>query len=181
MMNRGGNQLNFRPRFRVDTSMDGTSVEHRLRQKAKELAGDTYESTCVKGHLVLRIPERRRHFWSPQLDISITEAEGGSGSTIRCLLAPAPVVWTMFMFFYALSGFAATVGLMIGSSQYSLDKNPWGFWLAAGAVILGLALYVIAQFGKMLGSEEMQQLSLFVLEEDWPEPIEHVRTPVGAE
>ncbi len=162
--------LNFRPRFRLHTSMDSQVVETVLRHKLHEANPEGFESACVKGHLVLRIPKENRHFWSPQMDISIAPNEDGPGSIIRCLPAPVPVVWTMFMFLYALAGFAALVGLMIASSQYTLGKELWGFWLAGGALLLGILLYVVAQFGKALSVEEMKLLRRFVVEEAWPEP-----------
>lgn len=149
--------------------MDSDVVETVLRRKLREANPEEFESAYVKGHFVLRISQSRRHFWSPQMDVSIAPNEDGPGSIIRCLLAPAPVVWTMFMFFYALAGFAALVGLMLGSSQYTLDKDAWGFWLAGGAVLLGILLYIVAQFGKALSINEMKILRRFVEEEEWPE------------
>lgn len=95
------------------------------------------------------------------MDISVKPDEDSEDTIIRCLLAPAPVVWTMFMFFYALAGFGALVGFMIASSQYSLDKEMWGLWLGLGSIVFGLALFLIAQTGKKLARNEMNQLKYF--------------------
>lgn len=123
-------------------------------------------STFVKGHFIIRIHESKRHFWSPQMDISIRKDDESDDTVVRCLLAPAPVVWTMFMFFYALAGFGALVGFMIASSQYSLDKDMWGLWMAGGSAIFGVLLFVFAQFGKRLSHDEMRLFKSFIDEMD---------------
>lgn len=160
--------LSFRPRFRFSTSLSCEEVEKLILQKLKENNPDGYESSIVQGHFILRISEKKRHFWSPQMDISVRPDDDTGETVVRCLLAPAPVVWTMFMFFYALTGFGALVGLMIASSQYSLDKEMWGFWLAGGSVVAGLLLFIFAQFGKSLSEDEMKQMKAFISEMDIP-------------
>jgi hypothetical protein len=160
--------LKFRPRFRIETSLNVREAEARLLAKLRTANHEGFESAIVQGHMILSIAREKRHFWSPQLDISIAPHEEGANTIIRCLLAPAPTAWTMFMFFYALAGFAALVGLMIGASQYTLNKTAWGFGVAAGSVFLGLALFFIAQIGKSVSKEEMQLLKAFVEEEEWP-------------
>ncbi len=160
--------LRFRPRFRIETDMSCEEVEGKIRDKLRFENPEKYPSTFVKGHYILRINDAKKHFWSPQLDISIREDDEFDFTVIRCLLAPAPVVWTMFMFLYALAGFGALVGLMIASSQYSLDKNMWGLWLAGGSLIFGVLLYIFAQFGKSLSADEMRQLKSFLLSINFP-------------
>jgi uncharacterized membrane protein len=113
------------------------------------------------------------------MDISIRPDEDSGVTVIRCLLAPAPVVWTMFMFFYALAGFGALVGFMIASSQYSLDKDMWGLWMAGGSLVVGLVLFVFAQFGKRLSYEEMKLFKRFIDETDL-QPIHSEQVTMGA-
>lgn len=79
------------------------------------------------------------------MDISTCKDEDEDHNIMSCFLAPAPVVWTMFTFFYALAGFAALVGFMFALSQFSLDKEMWGLWMALGSLALGLALFLVAQ------------------------------------
>jgi uncharacterized membrane protein len=107
------------------------------------------------------------------MDISISEDDDEDHTVIRCLLAPAPVAWTMFMFFYALTGFGALVGFMIASSQFSLDKEMWGLWMALGSLALGLALFLVAQGGQKLSKDEMLRLRHFIVDLKFP-PIEEV-------
>ncbi|NEQ51066.1 MAG: hypothetical protein F6K11_13180 [Leptolyngbya sp. SIO3F4] len=112
-------------------------------------------------HIVLRMNPDERHFWSPQADVNLETQEDGT-TLVRCLFGPAPTVWTMFMFFYALLGVTALLGLMIGSSQWSLEESAWAFWLVPVALVLGSLLYFAAWEGKRLAHEEMRQLKHFL-------------------
>ncbi len=109
--------LEFRPRFKIYTRQLPTESADLIAAKLNGDNPQNFESAMVKGHIVLSICQSKRHFWSPQMDISIAKDFDSEETLVRCLLAPAPVVWTMFMFFYALSGFGALVGSTIAMSQ----------------------------------------------------------------
>lgn len=117
-------------------------------------------------HLLLKIHPSKKHFWSPQLDISLEEIENQK-TIVRCLVAPEAGVWTMFMFIYTITGFAAFIGLMLGMSQWSLERDLWGFYVALGSLVLGIVFYFIAQFGKKLADEEMRSLKKIILDISW--------------
>jgi len=171
-------ELTFRPRFRIETSLSCQEVEELIDTKLKSDNPESFGSSHIKGHIILSIHPSKKHFWSPQMDISIREDDDEPGVTIiRCLLAPAPVVWTMFMFFYALAGFGALVGFMIASSQYSLDKDMWGIWMGCGFLLLGIVLFMVAQGGKKLSKEEMYTLRHFILDLNFPQVNEAAVSP----
>lgn len=159
-------ELDFRPRFRIRTALSADEVEALLLEKLRRHNPDNFQSAIVKGHMVLSIDPARQHYWSPQMDISITATEKGDeeypDTVVRCLTAPAPAVWTLFMFFYGFAGFALLVGLMIASSQYTLGYDLWGIWIAAGGLGLGLVMFAIAQTGRRLAKEEMKSMKRFV-------------------
>jgi hypothetical protein len=171
--------LTFRPRFRIETSLPCDEAEALIDTKLKSDNPEGFGSSHIKGHIILSIHASKRHFWSPQMDISIRKDDDEDHTVIRCLLAPAPVVWTMFMFFYALTGFGALVGFMIASSQYSLDKDMWGLWMALGSVALGIVLFLIAQGGQKLSKEEMYSLRHFIVDLNFP-PVEAVDARIDA-
>ncbi|MCA1751444.1 MAG: hypothetical protein ABR572_12080 [Cryomorphaceae bacterium] len=158
--------LDFRPRFRIRTSLSVEGAEKLILEKLRRHNPDDFRSAIVKGHVVLSISPEKKHFWSPQMDISIAATEKGDeeypGTLVRCLTAPAPAVWTMFMFFYGFAGFTVLAGLMIASSQYTLDYDLWGLWIAGGGALLGIALFAVAQTGKGLAKDEMRAMKRFV-------------------
>ena len=58
-------------------------------------------------------------------------------------------------------------GLMFGLSQWSLERDSWGFYLSLGALLLGVVFYFVAQFGKKLGHEEMISLKNIIEGISW--------------
>lgn len=159
-------ELKLRPRFRLEVKNHEKEVVEIVKNKLKYNNPHRFESTIVEGHLILRINKEKRHFWSPQMDISVQANEHG-GTLIRCLLAPEAAVWTMFMFFYAATGFMAFVGLMMGMSQWTLDRDMWGFYLFFAGIGLGLVVYAIAQFGKGISRSDMKLLKAFFTDIHW--------------
>lgn len=158
--------LDFRPRFRIRTSLSVDEAEQLLLEKLRRNNPENLKSAIVKGHMVLSVDPDKQQFWSPQMDVSIAATEPGDeeypDTLIRCLTAPAPAVWTMFMFFYGFAGFALLVGIMIASSQYTLGYDLWGIWIAVAGLVLGLAMFAIAQTGRSLAKEEMRSMKRFV-------------------
>lgn len=160
-------ELKFRPRFQIETSLNQKETVALIKQRLLHENPNAFESSYVEGHFILKINLNNRHFWSPQMDISLSESEANDGTVIRCLLAPAPAIWTMFMFLYTAVGFGAFIGIMIGLSQWTLEKEMWGIKLTLLSVFIGLILFIISQFGKKMASEEMKILKNFIAEVNW--------------
>lgn len=159
--------LKFRPRFKIYTSLSVEQAQSVIMDKLKRTNPLGYKSSIVKDHLVLEVNERDRHFWSPHLDVSVAKDLDSDQTLIRCLLAPAPVIWTMFMFFYALAGFAALVGSTLAMSQWSLKKDQWGWWIVGVSILLGFSLFFIAQVGKGIARDDMKEMKKYITSIDW--------------
>lgn len=103
-------------------------------------------------HIAIRIPEDKRHFWSPQLSINLEETD--EGTEIRGLYGPKPDIWLLYMFIYFLLGFITMVILVVGLSRYNLGLSSYILW-AIPFVFGGiLALWVSSQTGQKLGKDE---------------------------
>lgn len=157
--------LKFRPRFKIETELSTEQAQEKIKLLFR--TPHDFETEHVKGHFIVKMPEQVRHYWSPQMDVSVYHDDYSESTQVRCLLAPAPAVWTLFMFVYSFAGFGALFGLLLGSSQYNLDKNPWGFWMALGFFILAIILFGIAQFGKSISKEEMRSMKKFIYQAEW--------------
>jgi hypothetical protein len=147
----------IRPRFKHLSSLSISELEKLVSQKLagqNEVKGDQ-----LTGHVYLKIPVADRHFWSPQLHITLEKAE--SGTLIRGLYGPNPTVWAIFFFGYVLLGLSFFFLGMWGLSQLSLGIESEILWLLP--VIGGLAgvLYLIAQTGQKLGVEQTFKLHQF--------------------
>ena len=159
----------IRPRFRTESPLSQEEIIARLKQglKAPGAACNGYTSV---GFATLTIPEKQRHYWSPQLTVSVEKLEGKDGSLIRGLYGPAPGVWTMFVFFYSLIGFVTVIVLIIGLSYLSLGMSGSLLWWALLLAIVLLSIYLVSFFGQRLGHNQMEILHNF-LEEKLGHPV----------
>ncbi len=151
----------IRPRFQV-TSPDTTDdIEERI-----SVGLDADGAPCVgkvySGYVSLQLPLEEQHYWSPRLTVTLEEFE--EGSLVRGLYGPRPAVWTMFVFFYSLIGFALVIVSIIGMANLSLDKSGAVLWLVPVLIIAFLSLYLVAYFGQQKGHDEMVVLHTFLEE-----------------
>ncbi len=158
----------IRPRFRVESALTPEEVISKIRQGLKATDA-TCDGHAGVGFATLTIPEPERHYWSPQLTVSVEKLESG-GSLIRGLYGPAPAVWTMFVFFYSLVGFATAAALITGLSYLSLGMSGgWLWWALVFGVVL-FSIYLVSYFGQRLGHNQMETLHNF-LEEKLGHPV----------
>ncbi len=101
-----------------------------------------------------------QHYWSLQLQISFEETE--NGTMMRGLYGPRPAVWTMFVFFYAVIGFAVLIVSMLGLSFLTMDKPVTILWAVPVLVIVFFSLYLVAYSGKKMGYEQLVILHQFI-------------------
>jgi len=159
-------EFQLRPRFKFEVDLAESNVIEIVKKEVEQLDPEQFVSTIIQGHLLLKIHPSKKHFWSPQMDVSLEEL-GEQKTLIRCLIAPEASVWTGFMFIYTITGFGAFIGLMLGLSQWSLERDIWGFYVSTGSLLLGILFYFVAQFGKKLGKEEMISLKNIIEGISW--------------
>ncbi len=146
----------FRPRFKFELARDNQEISDSILNYAKADSGLHVRKT--HHHIILSYPIAQRHFWSPFLDISIEQESKSEPSLIRCLIGPAPNIWTMFMFIYGLFGFVGFIGLTLGLSQWTLKTDMWGFWLILVSAVGMIAMYLVSLEGRKLAKYEMMAL-----------------------
>ena len=161
---------NLRPRFRyfVPSSQEEICDQFKGAFKNEQ---NGFTGSALKYHIVIDYLEKDRHFWSPQLDLNLEKYE--DGTLIRGLIGPRPNVWTIFMFFYAISGVSGLAGIIIGTGQWSMGDTPLAFWLIPFSVIIFLAVYLIGRTGKKIAYNESVDLHDFM--------IKNVKDPVELE
>ena len=141
-----------RPRFKIETNYSPSGLEELIRTGLK-----TDNAPCVGsvGHhyAKLALPKSERHYWSPQLSLSMEETE--TGCILRGLYGPRENVWAMFIFFYAIIAFAILIIGIIGLSNLQLKQPATILWLVPVLMVLFLTLYLVAFFGQKLGHDQM--------------------------
>ncbi|WP_338392083.1 hypothetical protein [Fulvitalea axinellae] len=121
------------------------------------------EKRCVgivnDNYIVLKVPLEDRHFWSPQLSLTLTEDNGET--LIKGRYGPKPSVWTLFAFGYAALGILTLFIGMYGLSTWSLGMDSSALWWIPALVGLAVLLYLSAQAGQKIGAEQMFTLHHF--------------------
>lgn len=151
----------IRPRIRLETHHSPNQLCDIFSRKLNE-DDSKIEGTVLPNYIYIEPIKKDQHYWSPQLTITIEEKE--DGSVIRGLYGPQPSVWTLFVFFYSIIGFATLIVLMIGLSYLSLGKDTSIFWFALLLILLFLTLYLVAYFGQKFGQKQMIYLHHFIEE-----------------
>ncbi len=155
-------QIHFhriRPRIKVKTTLSSDEINQRIRTLLRS-ENAACEGQTTKGFATIYPPQAEQHFWSPQLTITIEETE--EGNLVRGLYGPKPSVWTMFVFFYSMIGFATMIILMIGLSLWSLGNPADILWFVPALIIVFMSLYLVAYFGQKLGHKQMGSIHRFI-------------------
>ncbi len=151
----------IRPRFRQIRQEDPVTIEREIKEKLK---GRQREITGVfiPGHITLRIHPDHRHFWSPQLTLSLESTD--DGMVINGLYGPNPTVWAVFFLGYATLGIILLIAGMLLLSQQMLGIEAPLWWIIPACIGAGLLLYLIAQAGQKIGASQMYDLHYFYQE-----------------
>ena len=143
--------VRIRPRFRVHKELPISSVLKNIETEA--MANKDCHCTVSHHHINIKIPAANRHFWSPELSLSL-EKEEENKTLIRGLYGPNPTVWGMFTLGYGALGVLGLFALILGLSQLTLNSYAWGLWVLAGVGTLATLLYFFSQAGQKLGVEQ---------------------------
>lgn len=149
----------IRPRFKEQLQTDLDTFKKTMEaalDQSDECTGLISETYCV-----IKIPTVDRHYWSPQLTITIEDSENKEAITVRGLYGPKPSVWAVFFMGYAALGVLALFAGVYGLSQYMLEKPAPILWLIPIFGAIALVLYIVAQGGQKIGAEQMYRIHHF--------------------
>ena len=155
------NDIVLRPRFKLELETDNeTALKAFEDQKATQ---NDFIITRIDNHVFIKLPQAKRHFWSPQLHLEIDEIDDNT-SLLYGLFGPNPTVWTLFMFLHFL---VAT--LFIGFGIWAYTNWSLGnqfivqIALMVFMIILWFILYFGGRLGKATGNSQMQLLHDFMV------------------
>lgn len=162
MSEQKNNDVFLRPRFK----MDFDESKQKLMGKFKDNLADgncKYCSKIIDGHIVIDVPFKENHFWSPQLNIEI-ESTHNKKTIVRGLFGPKPQVWTLFMFIHFAAAFAFIAFSVMAYVQWTL-KSSYSFALSMviALPILWFVLYFLGRVGKKTGHKQMIELHEFMM------------------
>jgi hypothetical protein len=148
----------IRPRFRQLRNEKPEVIQDTLKKKI-EANNEQFTGIFMEDHITIRIHPRTRHFWSPQLNLSLEIIQ--EITVIRGLYGPNPTVWAVFFFAYASLCIITLIASMLMLSQYMLGLEAELWWVIPACMVVALILYVIAQMGQKIGASQMFDLHHF--------------------
>ncbi len=146
----------IRPHFSETVDLDPGDIQTKIVREVEQTKA-CCEIKNFPGYLCLRIPEEERHFWSPQLTLSIDATEEGK-TQLSGIYGPNANVWSIFIYGYLLTGSIGLFSGILGGVQWHLDELAWGLWIFPATVAIAVGLYLLAQFGQKLGAAQTFQL-----------------------
>lgn len=153
------NKLRIRPRFKKVVELPSDQIKVMIHEHLKR-SPEVCKGEIVDHHVILKIPKKDQHYWSPQLSLELENIE--NGTLIRGLFGPKPGVWTMFVFFYSAIGFLTLLGLLFGLSQMMLKMEAYGLWIVPVGLLLMAGLFIMSKVGQSMGRQQMHQLREFL-------------------
>lgn len=116
-----------------------------------------YPGKRVGLHVMLTVPEREKHFWSPYLTIELSEAEApaSGGTHLHARFSPNPSLWTAIGFTYLSLIVIAFFALMWAGAQLTLGHAPHAAWIALLCGLFVALLWWVSLAGQRLAYEQM--------------------------
>ena len=149
----------IRPRFKEELFMSSSEYASKLQQAID--ASGKFTGLVSENYAVIKIPLGERHYWSPQLTLTIEPYEEKKAILVRGLYGPKPSVWAVFFMAYAALGVFGLFISVYGLSQLMLSKPAQILWGIPGLGLVALILYLIAQGGQKIGAEQMYRIHHF--------------------
>ena len=145
----------IRPRFREVTNLTEAEIKSRIESEVNR-ADSMFSASFSPGFFVVEIAEEEKHYWSPQLSISLQQVE--DGVILRGLYGPKPTIWALFFYIYAALGILAFFLGIYVLTRISLDLETHLVWFFPVIGVIAIVFYFIAQFGQKIGSQQMFSL-----------------------
>jgi hypothetical protein len=147
--------LTMQPTFTMDVPLPADDLMPKIRQAIREPALREHVASaglCIDVH----VDTQQRRFWSPHLNVQVSESE--AGSHLFCRFSPRPEVWTMVMFLYFVAAFLICCAAIYGYVQWFLGQPPWSLAVIPLASLVIVALHVASLIGQRLSADQMVDL-----------------------
>lgn len=156
-------EFGIRPRFTLTSNASIESICSRYKAilitKQKP-----FEGKVRHGYISVIPADDRRHYWSPHLSVTVEQSEDDENITLlKGLYGPAPAVWTMFVFFYAIIALATVIVAVIGFANMSIDESGKILWALPFFIILFLSIYATSYYGQLKGKDQIKEIDDFFL------------------
>lgn len=155
------NSILLKPRFKISVAESQETVLKQFETKLNK--NSEFDYKIITHHLVFDIKKESNQFWSPQLHIEVEEAPENT-TLIRGLFGPKPQIWTFFMFLHFAVALTFFVFLVVGYSNYTLNKDfDFALTVCMAMLIIWVVFYLLGQIGKRKSRVEMIKMYDFLI------------------
>lgn len=131
----------LRPRFRIELNKSKTDLLNRFYSEFKR-KNCKFSGKIIADHVIIDIPQKENHFWSPQLHLEIEAIDKG-------LFGPKPQVWTLFIFLHATVAFTFISVLIYAYTKWvSKEGITLSICVLIYLAIFWVVMYFLGQLGK---------------------------------
>jgi len=149
--------MHLRPRFTIALEGDRELVINKFKKALKD-SESGFSSQFVDGHVIIDVPKKASHFWSPQLHLEV-ENIAGNKALLKGLFGPKPQVWTLFMFIHSLVGITFLVFSIMLYAKWRLDERIiLPLMMTIFLPLFWVLLYFLGRIGKRTGHHQMDDL-----------------------
>ena len=155
MKEKNSSEVFLRPRFTIDLNENHDKVVTKFKDSLK---GNNFPSRFSDGHIIIDVPKKEEHFWSPQLNLEVVKSEENK-SIVKGLFGPKPQVWTLFMFIHFVVGISFLIFGVMLYVKWSLDEAIiLPLMMVIFLPLLWVLLYFLGRIGKSTGHKQMDDL-----------------------
>ena len=104
----------------------------------------------------LHLPVESHRLWSPHLSFYVSQEH--AESILRCRFAPRLEIWTFIWVLYLAMAFTAFFSLVMEFSIRAIGDAAWWHWIGIAAIISIVLIYLTANVGQQLSSDQMDIL-----------------------
>jgi hypothetical protein len=147
--------LTMQPTFTVEVALQPGELMPRVRRAIE--SPELRDHVATAGDCIdFSVDTSERRFWSPHLNVQVSEVDGGS--QLLCRFSPRPEVWTLVMFVYFIATFFVTAAAIYGYVQWFLGHPPWSLALIPTAAVVIVSIHAASLIGQRLSSDQMETL-----------------------
>ena len=160
----------MRPSFRVEAACNAERLKSTIGRQLV-LDAEDVEGQLSERHGVSWIPEAKRRFWTPCLELTIEGVKGAEGdsadegaghSKLWGTFSPRAEIWTAFVFAIGTLIILSIFATVYGIAQLALGRTAYALLVPLGSVLLAALLYLSALVGQGLSISEMYRLRAFI-------------------
>ena len=156
-------EFQIRPKFTLASHVSVEDICSRFKIILLTKSGD-FSGKVRHGYISLFPAPHNSHYWSPHLSVTVEKNEDNPNITLlHGLYGPAPSVWTMFVFFYAILALVTVIVSVIGFANISIGESGNILWALPFLVILLLSIYAVTYFGQRKGHEQIDIIDEFFM------------------